>query len=63
VVNQKKAHKRGRGRPKRPGGRDPVLAVRVPKPIITALDKLAEKKKMSRADVLKEIIEAALPSE
>jgi hypothetical protein len=40
-VNNGKPEKRGRGRPARPEGRDPVIAVRLPPPVLVVVDEYA----------------------
>jgi hypothetical protein len=47
MVNQKQ--KRGPGRPKRPGGRDPVIAIRVRKAIVAAIDIKAKREGLTRS--------------
>jgi hypothetical protein len=61
-VNQKKSipKKRGRGRPPRPGGRDPVLAVRLPPAIIAKVDLVAEKEGIGRSEAMRRLLEGAL---
>jgi Ribbon-helix-helix protein, copG family len=61
-VNQKKRgpKKRGRGRPPRPGGRDPVVAVRLPPTIITEVDLVAEREGIGRSEAVRRLLEDAV---
>jgi predicted DNA-binding protein len=56
AVNQKK--KRGRGRPAT--GRDPVIALRLPKKTIEALDRWADSEGTTRSAAARRLIEEGL---
>ena len=49
VHKKTKVKKRGRGRPKRPGGRDPVIAIRAPKDVVAAIDAKAKREGLTRS--------------
>ena len=57
TVNRKK-----RGRPPRPGGRDPVVAVRLPPAIVAELDRMAALEG-GRANVLRRLVELGTTQE
>ena len=60
-VNTSIQKKRGRGRPPRPGGVDPVVPVRLPKKVLAAVDKWAMTQKTeSRSDAIRQLVERGL---
>jgi len=54
------AQPKKRGRPARPGGKDPVLPARVPRETIKAIDAWASKKGLRRSEAVRMLIEAGL---
>ena len=56
-VNEKK---RGRGRPKKPGGQDVLVAGRIPPPLVVTLDAYAAKLGITRSEAVRQLIEAGL---
>jgi hypothetical protein len=61
TVNKSIQKKRGRGRPKRKGGPDPVVPVRLPKSLIAELDRWAEQEKLApRSKAIRALIERGL---
>ena len=61
AVNKSIQKKRGPGRPKRKGGPDPVVPVRLPKSLIAELDRWADQEKIaSRSKAIRALIERGL---
>jgi hypothetical protein len=59
-----KPKKRGRGRPPKPGGRDPVVSARLPRDLIAAIDAWADQNNVgSRQEAIRRLIEKILISE
>jgi len=56
----KKTKKTKRGRPRRPGGRDPILALRVSKAIIAAIDARAKREGVTRSKMAAAILAEAV---
>jgi len=48
------------GRPPKPGGRDVLVAGRVPPPVVVVLDAFAEKTGVSRSEAVRQLIELGL---
>jgi len=56
-----KPKKRGRGRPPKPGGRDPVVSARLPRDLIAAIDKWADQNNISsRQEAIRRLTELGL---
>jgi hypothetical protein len=60
VYPKKSPRKAKRGRPKREGGRDPVLTIRVPKKVKAAIQAKADKEGATPSKVAASILAAAL---
>ena len=56
-VNEKT---RGRGRPPKPGGRDVLVAGRIPAALAVALNTYAQKAGITRSEAVRRVIEAGL---
>jgi hypothetical protein len=61
MVAKKKKGKRGR--PKKPGGHDPVIAVRVSKPVVVAIDAKAKAEGSTRSRTAAAMLTAAALSD
>jgi Ribbon-helix-helix protein, copG family len=48
------------GRPPRPGGRDPVIAVRLPRELLAQVDEWADGIGANRSDAIRRLLEAGL---
>jgi hypothetical protein len=48
------------GRPPRPGGRDPVVAVRLPRELLAQVDAWAAEKSVQRSDAIREMVAYAV---
>jgi hypothetical protein len=60
-VKNKSIQKKGRGRPKKPGGPDPVIPVRIPKTVVADIDRWAKLRKIEgRAAAVRALIEKGL---
>jgi Ribbon-helix-helix protein, copG family len=60
-VNIGKPEKRGRGRPPRPEGRDPVIAVRLPRDALAVVDDYAaEMGGITRSKALRDMVAHAI---
>lgn len=62
IVRQKK----GRGRPPlllASDGKSPTITIRLPKPLIGDLDRLAKEQGLSRSDIVRRLIELALDAQ
>jgi hypothetical protein len=56
-----KPKKRGRGRPPKPGGRDPVVSARLPRDLIAAIDAWADHNAIeSRQEAIRRLTELGL---
>jgi hypothetical protein len=56
-----KPKKRGRGRPPKPGGRDPVVSARLPRDLIAAIDAWADQNKIgSRQEAIRHLTQLGL---
>jgi hypothetical protein len=60
TVNNGRPKKRGRGRPPRPGGRDPIYSFRPPKEMAAAIDARAKSEGISRTEALVGIVAEGL---
>jgi len=49
-----------RGRPKNPGGPDPVSAVRLSQELTSEIDRWAEKHKLHRSEAIRRLVEIGL---
>lgn len=56
------ANKKSRGRPKRPGGVDPVSAVRLPEDITAEVDAWAVARELTRSEAIRQLVEIGLAS-
>jgi len=61
VVNKK--GKRGPGRPKRPGGRDPVIAIRASKETVKAIDAKARALGITRSKAAAALLAQAVEAD
>ena len=52
--------KRGRGRPRKPGGHDVLIAGRIPPALVVVLDAYADKTGITRSEAVRKLIEAGL---
>jgi Arc/MetJ-type ribon-helix-helix transcriptional regulator len=60
-INKRIQKKSGRGRPKRPGGPDVVVPVRLPKRLLAGVDLAVKQKTVaSRSEAIRRMIEIAL---
>jgi len=56
-----KPKKRGRGRPRKPGGSDPIVSARLPRDLIAAIDKWADQNKIgSKQEAIRRLTELGL---
>ncbi len=53
-------NKKSRGRPKRPGGVDPVSAVRLPEDITANVDSWGASQGVSRSEAIRRLVELGL---
>ena len=61
VNNNRIQKKRGRGRPERPGGPDPVVPVRMRKALIADVDRWAKQQNIAkRSDAVRTLVERGL---
>ena len=56
----KKAAPKKRGRPAKPGGKDPVVPARLPLSLVEAIDTLAAANGVTRSEAMRQLIEAGL---
>jgi hypothetical protein len=56
-------NKKSRGRPKKAGGVDPVSAVRLSADVTKQVDLWGEKRKMSRSEAIRRLVETALKNQ
>jgi len=59
-VNKRIQKKRGRGRPAKPGGLDPILSARVPKEMAAEIQARADREGVPRSEALVKIIAEGL---
>jgi hypothetical protein len=51
---------RGRGRPKREDGVDPMISTRFPKPTVEAIETWATKNELGRSEAIRRLVEIGL---
>ena len=60
MSKQKKAAPKRMGRPPKPGGRDPVVPVRLPREMLDQIDAEASAEGVSRSDAVRQAIDRGL---
>ena len=53
-------NKKGRGRPKRAGGVDPMISTRFPKDTVAAIETWATKNELGRSEAIRRLVELGL---